>query len=78
MITHKDVIEAAIKWNYQRDTDISNSKMIDQILAIKFNCGEDEIYEAIEAAVDKDYIEFGMTARSGWPTSKGLMLLLND
>lgn len=59
----------------QYKKDPYNSPFPYEILAKKFECPEKIAYSACERACDSNYIEYGVSLRTGWLTEKGENLL---
>lgn len=69
------VVKAAEKLHGLRSGPFEPFFLIDILQEQYPGCPEKVIYAAIERAVDRGLIEYGVSMRTGWPTEKGSALL---
>lgn len=80
-ISDKDVCLAYLQYRKEVDSTIGignigkNIQFPYEILAERFNVPEKVAHRACERACDRDFIEYGVSLRSGWLTEKGMALI---
>jgi hypothetical protein len=75
-ITDKRVCEAYAEAERQRGEDWENDYQFPYIILQRMTGQPEKVcYRAIERAAARDYIEFGVSLRTGWLTDKGKALL---
>jgi hypothetical protein len=69
-ISDYEVVQAVLEW------ETNHHDMADAILMRRTGQSEQACTQALERAADRDFIEFGVSPRTGWLTPEGWELLL--
>lgn len=74
-ISDRMVVKAYIRYKEIREEDGYSDQFPYDILVEWTGEPWKVCWRAMERAVDRGYIEYGVSLRTGWPTKKGLALL---